>query len=199
VTVERLSDPDLLTGRLFFAVPVPGPSRAPLEAALPELEAMLPAARLTASGGWHLTLAFLGQVRAELADAVVRIGEEAAAAAAPARLRLDGAGVFPTPSRARVLWAGIGDEVEVLVRLAADLAAACKAAGLRFEERTLVPHLTLARFPKPGPVPSAAVDLVARAAADGPTWQARELACYRSTLSNRGARYRVVRAFPLGG
>jgi RNA 2',3'-cyclic 3'-phosphodiesterase len=192
-----LSDPDLLTGRLFFAVPVPGPSRAPLEAALPELERLLPPARLTASGGWHLTLAFLGQVRAELADAVVRVGEASAAAAAPARLRLEGAGAFPSPRRARVLWAGVGGEVEALVRLAATLATACRQAGLRFEERALVPHLTLARLPQPAPVPEAAIDLVAGAAAAGAPWQARELACYRSTLTNRGARYRVVRAFPL--
>lgn len=193
-----LSDPDLLTGRLFFAVPVPGPSRAPLETAMPELERLLPTARFTASGGWHLTLAFLGQVRAELADAVVRVGEASAAGAPPARLRLEGAGAFPNPRRARVLWTGVAGEADVLVRLAADLAEACRAGGLRFEERALVPHLTLARFGDPGPVPEAAVELVAAAAAAGRPWDARELACYRSTLTNRGARYRVVRTFPLG-
>ena len=33
-----VADPDLLAGRLFFGVPIPGPARAPLEAALPRLE-----------------------------------------------------------------------------------------------------------------------------------------------------------------
>jgi RNA 2',3'-cyclic 3'-phosphodiesterase len=195
-----LADPDLLAGRLFFAVPVPGASRAPLEAALPDLAPMLGDARLTTPGGWHLTLAFLGQVRPELADAVVRVGEAAAAGAPTARLRLDGAGAFPSGRRARVLWAGLGGDTDVLVRLAAALAAECQRAGLRFEERPLVPHLTLARFPTPAPVPQAALDLVARAAAAGPEWEARELACYRSILGGRrGARYRVVREFPLTG
>ena len=193
-----LSDPDLLTGRLFFAVPVPGPSRAPLEAALPTLEPLLPGARLTAPGGWHLTLAFLGQVRAELADAVVQAGEAATAGVPVARVRLEGGGAFPSRGRARVLWAGIGGEADVLVRLAAALAAECRAAGLRSENRPLVPHLTLARFPEPAAVPQPALDLVADAAAAGPGWHARELACFRSTLTNRGARYQVVRAFPLG-
>jgi RNA 2',3'-cyclic 3'-phosphodiesterase len=195
-----LADPDLLAGRLFFAVPVPGASRGPLEAVLPDLAPMLGDARLTTPGGWHLTLAFLGQVRPELADAVVRVGEAAAAGAPTARLRLDGAGAFPSGRRARVLWAGLGGDTDVLVRLAADLAAECQRAGLRFEERPLVPHLTLARFPTPAPVPQAALDLVARAAAEGPEWEARELACYRSILGGpRGARYRVVREFPLTG
>jgi 2'-5' RNA ligase len=195
-----LADPDLLAGRLFFAVPVPGASRAPLEAALPDLAPLLGGARLTTPGGWHLTLAFLGQVRPELADAVVRVGEAAAATAPAARLRLEGSGFFPKGRRARALWAGIGGDTEVLVRLAATLAAECKAAGLRFEDRPLTPHLTLARFSTPAPVPQEALELIARAAAAGAEWEARELACYRSILGGpRGARYRVVREFPLAG
>jgi 2'-5' RNA ligase len=200
VTDPTVSDPDLLAGRLFFAVPVPGPARAPLEAALPRLGSLLGGARIPPPGGWHLTLAFLGQVRPELADEVVRVGEAAVAGVPPARLRLEGAGTFPPGRRARVLWAGIGGDAEVLVRLAAALSAACKAAGLRFEDRPLHPHLTLARFSTPAPVPQEALDLVAGAAADGQPWEARELACYRSTLGGpRGARYRVLREFPLAG
>jgi 2'-5' RNA ligase len=196
-----VTDPDLLTGRLFFAVPVPGAARAPLEAALPRLSPLLGGARVIPPGGWHLTLAFLGQVRPELADEVVRVGEAAVAGVPPARLRLEGAGTFPEGRRAaRVLWAGIGGDAEVLVRLAAALATAAKAAGLRSEERPLVPHLTLARFSTPAPVPPEALDLIAGAAAASPSWEARELACYRSILGGpRGARYRVLREFPLAG
>jgi 2'-5' RNA ligase len=201
VTDPTVADPDLLAGRLFFAVPVPGAARAPLEAALPRLEPLLGQARVTPPGGWHLTLAFLGQVRPELADEVVRVGETAAAGIPPARLRLEGAGTFPEGRRAaRVLWAGVGGDAEVMVDLAAALTAACKAAGLRFEDRPLHPHLTLARFSRPAPVPQEALDLIAGAAAAGPAWEARELACYRSILGGpRGARYRVVRSFPLAG
>jgi RNA 2',3'-cyclic 3'-phosphodiesterase len=196
-----VADPDLLAGRLFFGVPVPGPARAPLEAALPELEPLLPGARLAPPGGWHLTLAFLGQVQPEMADEVVRVGEAAATAVGPARLRLEGAGTFPESGRkARVLWTGIGGDTEILVRLAAALSSACKAAGLRSEDRPLAPHLTLARFSTPAPVPQKALDLVAAAAAESEPWEARELACFRSTLGGpRGARYRVVREFPLTG
>jgi 2'-5' RNA ligase len=196
-----VADPDLLAGRLFFGVPVPGPARAPLEAALPELEPLLPGARLAPPGGWHLTLAFLGQVQPEMADEVVRVGESAVAGVGPARLRLEGAGTFPESGRkARVLWTGIGGDTEILVRLAAALSSACKAAGLRSEDRPLAPHLTLARFSTPAPVPQEALDLVAAAAAESEPWEARELACFRSTLGGpRGARYRVVREFPLTG
>ena len=94
-----VADPDLLAGRLFFGVPIPGPARAPLEAALPRLDPLLPGARLTPPGGWHLTLAFLGQVQPEMADEVVRVGEAAVAGVGPARLRLEGAGTFPAGRR----------------------------------------------------------------------------------------------------
>ncbi len=194
-----LSDPDLLTGRLFFAVPVPGAGRAPLEAALPELGRAVPQARVTASSGWHLTLAFLGQVRPEFSSEVVTVGETAVTGTGPARLQLHGAGGFPSPRRARVLWAGVAGDVEVLARLAGNLAAACRTAGLRFEEREFQPHLTLARLPAPGPVPEPVLDLLAAATSACPPWEARELCCYRSTLTNRGARYQVVRTFPLTG
>jgi glycosyltransferase involved in cell wall biosynthesis len=124
VDADSVADPDLLAGRLFYAVPVPGATREPLEAALPRLQPLLGRARVIPPGGWHLTLAFLGQVRPELADEVVRVGEAAVAGVPPARLRLEGAGTFPEGRRAaRVLWAGIGGDAEILVGLAAALAA----------------------------------------------------------------------------
>jgi RNA 2',3'-cyclic 3'-phosphodiesterase len=195
---RALSDPDLLTGRLFFAVPVPGAVRASLEAILPEVAGALPQARVASAAGWHLTLAFLGQVRPESASDVVRVGELAVAGVPVASLRLDGAGGFPTSRRARVLWAGVGGEVEVLARLARTLAEECRRAGLRYEERELHPHLTVARLQRPAPLPEPTLDLIAKATAASPPWQARELCCYRSTLSRSGARYQVVRSFPLG-
>ena len=195
---RALSDPDLLTGRLFFAVPVPCAVRAPLEAVLPEVAGALPGARIASAAGWHLTLAFLGQVRPESASDVVRVGELAVVGVPVASLRLDGVGGFPTSRRARVLWAGVGGEVEVLARLARTLAEECRRAGLRYEERELHPHLTLARLPRPAPIPEAIIQRVGEAAAASPPWQARELCCYRSTLSRSGARYQVIRSFPLG-
>lgn len=194
-----LADPDLLSGRLFFAVPLPNPTKAPIEGLLPEISSAIPDARIAAPAGWHLTLAFLGQVRPESAADVVRVGETAVAGLPQAALRLEGAGGFPNERRARVLWAGVAGDVEVLASLASKLAAESREAGLRFEERDLHPHLTLARLPRPAPLPELIVERIAEAAATSPPWQARELCCYRSTLTRNGARYQVVRIFPLSG
>jgi 2'-5' RNA ligase len=194
-----LADPDLLTGRLFFAVPVPNPSKAPIEALLPEVSRAVPEARMTSPSGWHLTLAFLGQVRPESAADVVKVGETAVAGVSPVQLHLEGAGGFPNTRKARVLWVGVAGQVEVLTRVAATLAEECRRAGLRYEDRELHPHLTLARINRPAPLPDQAVEQIAAATSSSPPWQARELCCYRSTLTRTGARYQVVRSFPFSG
>jgi 2'-5' RNA ligase len=87
----------------------------------------------------------------------------------------------------------------MLAGLASTLASECRRAGLRFEERELHPHLTLARLPRPAPLPEAIIERIAAATVASPPWQARELCCYRSTLTRGGARYQVVRSFPLNG
>ena len=188
-----------LAGRLFFALPVPPASKAPLLGVLPELARALPRARLTDAGGWHLTLAFLGHVQPEQAAAVAAVGERAVVGVPPLHLCLEGAGCFPSRSRARVVWAGVGGDVGALRHLAAELASGCREAGLRYDGRELHPHLTLARLNPPAPAPERLLARIGEAAASAPGWEARSLACYRSDLGRHGARYRVLREFPLAG
>jgi RNA 2',3'-cyclic 3'-phosphodiesterase len=198
--LSAFGDPDLLTGRLFFALAVPNPVKAPLEAAMPALSRLLPRARFSSPASWHLTLAFLGQVRAEFGGDVVTVGE-AAAAAAPRRLtlNLDGAGGFPTTDRARLLWIGIGGDREALNTLATALAEGSRESGMHIDDRSFHAHLTLARLGQPRPLPPEVVERVSEAAADAPPWDSTELHCYRSTQTNQGARYTIVRSFRLGG
>src|SRR5688500_7635710 len=56
----------------------------------------------------HLTVQFLGSVPAELQPGVEGALAAAARGCPPLTLRLEGAGAFPGPRRARVLWAGLG-------------------------------------------------------------------------------------------
>jgi 2'-5' RNA ligase len=66
-----------------------------------------PGLRWTSPDTWHLTLAFLGEVpETVLPELTTRL--ERAAARHPAQtLAVDGAGAFPGPARASVLWAGV--------------------------------------------------------------------------------------------
>jgi 2'-5' RNA ligase len=63
----------------------------------------------------------------------------------PLALELKGAGGFPSARRPRVVWAGVGGEVEALAGLAAELGRRLAPLGFPPEDRPLSPHLTLGR------------------------------------------------------
>jgi 2'-5' RNA ligase len=99
---------------------------------------------------WHLTLAFMAAVPEHRVDDLVdgltdRLGRHQAFP-----VRLGGAGCFPSPDRASVLWlgvdAGAGERLTALATNARNVAASVGAAP---DGRAFVPHLTLARLRRP--------------------------------------------------
>lgn len=137
----------------------------------------------------HLTLAFLGDVEErrlpEVEDAVFAA---TASNASPLHLRAQGIGAFPTETAARVLWAGVAGDVPRLVDIRDKLVAELRGAGFEIDPQRFHPHITLARFRLPRPLPAR----LARLQEFG-EWQATELQVVESHLHPSGARY-VVRA-----
>ena len=113
--------------RLFTALLLPPPALAELAAEVGRLRELPGADRLRwiRPEGWHLTLAFLGEVD----DALLPELRERLARAArrhPAlRLRLAGGGRFGD----RVLWTGVAGDREELRRLAASVSAGGRRTG----------------------------------------------------------------------
>ncbi|MFJ9035128.1 RNA 2',3'-cyclic phosphodiesterase [Streptomyces sp. NPDC102406] len=153
--------------------------------------------RWTGRDGWHLTLAFYGDVpetaAAELGE---RLGR-AAVGTEPFELALGGGGQFG----GRTLWAGVRGGTEALRRLAERAGAAGREAGLPTEHREHRPHLTLARA-------RATTDLTPYVTAldtfTGAPWTVAELALMRSDLPRSGVpgerpRYEKVAAWELTG
>ncbi|WP_329075383.1 RNA 2',3'-cyclic phosphodiesterase [[Kitasatospora] papulosa] len=186
--------------RLFVAVLPPGPAADELAGAVAPLH-RLPGAmdlRWTAREGWHYTLAFLGNVDEELLPALYTRLERAAHRTEPFPLRIRGGGRFD----GRVLWAGAEGGLGTLRLLAERAAAAARRSGIPMEKHQRhTPHLTLARS-------RAQADLAPYTAAledfDGTPWEVGEIGLVRSDLPVDGVpgeqpRYRVVRAWPLGG
>lgn len=164
--------------RLFFALWPPGP----LARALADFAACHVRGRPLAAESLHLTLAFAGDVGAPerrrleaAADAIGDIKEF--------ELMLDRAGAF---SRARVVWIGPTDTPMAAEGLAARLADAVTAVTAR-RSHSFRPHVTLARR------------ACWRGAVTPPAfrWPVTAFTLVASTLSGRGARYRVLRIWPL--
>src|SRR3954452_2566036 len=77
--------------------------------------------RWSRSEQWHVTLAFLPSVTERVLDDLTERLAGAAAGGQPFELGLVGAGAFPNPARAKVLWAGVGGNTEALAHLAGNL------------------------------------------------------------------------------
>jgi RNA 2',3'-cyclic 3'-phosphodiesterase len=97
-------------------------------------------------GGIHLTLKFLGNIPSKRVAEITEAIEEAAQGISPFHLEISGLGAFPSLRQARVFWVGIGGEVDKLSRLQQNIDSALAALGFAKEERSFVPHLTLARI-----------------------------------------------------
>jgi 2'-5' RNA ligase len=98
------------------------------------------------SEGIHLTLKFLGNIPSKRVTEITEAMEGAAQGISPFHLEISGLGTFPSLRQARVLWVGIGGEVGKLSKLQQNIDSSLVALGFAKQERSFVPHLTLARI-----------------------------------------------------
>ncbi|MDH5590057.1 MAG: RNA 2',3'-cyclic phosphodiesterase, partial [Gemmatimonadota bacterium] len=93
--------------RLFIAVNLPGKERQRIYRASSRLRDQgLPVGWIDPEN-YHLTLKFLGQVRADRIPAIEAALRKVAADNGPFPISLGGFGAFPTVRRPRVLWLGV--------------------------------------------------------------------------------------------
>lgn len=102
--------------------------------------------RWVAPRNMHLTLKFLGDIPAAEVAAVGLAVQRAARGTAGLPLTVQGMGVFPGIKRPRVLWIGLGGQIEGLRQLYSSIEDELAGLGLPREGRKFKAHLTLARF-----------------------------------------------------
>ncbi|MEW6284208.1 MAG: RNA 2',3'-cyclic phosphodiesterase, partial [Candidatus Eremiobacterota bacterium] len=147
----------------------------------------------------HLTLKFLGTTPSARLGEVRSVLEEASLAGPPFALELRGLGAFPTPRRARVVWLGVGGELERLTVLARAVDRGLHELGVPREARDFAAHLTLGRRREPRPD-----EALERALREGRTrsvgaFRVTEMVLMKSELRPTGPTYTVMGRFPLKG
>lgn len=126
--------------RLFFALTLP----ESVSDRLDDLCEGLHDADWVTDLGYHLTLAFLGEVPPSQVEDAVLAGR--GVQVAPFELEVGGVGTFPQRGkRRRVLWAGVRDAPTLAV-LERRLRRELEAAGFALEKRPFHAHVTLARI-----------------------------------------------------
>ncbi len=132
--------------RSFIAVELPNDLRAELKRLQAKLKMDEPSGvRWVNPDGIHLTLKFLGDVAVDRIDEVTMAMETAVQGLSSFNLEVKGLGAFPNLSRVRVVWVGLGGELDKLAQLVERIESNVSPLGFPTEPRPLSPHLTLAR------------------------------------------------------
>ena len=160
--------------RLFVALRPPPDAVADLRSRLPTWP--------SAPERWHVTLAFLGDAQPETVHEALQVRLSGRPSF---DLRLQGSGCF---GRNGPVWVGLGGDVAALRELAAEGAAAARAAGVVLERRAYRPHLTVGKRGHPDPALLTAYE--------GPLWRAREVELVRSDVGRRVV-HTVLERYPL--
>ena len=185
--------------RLFVAIAPPPGVLDELDALAAPWRAAREDLRWTSREAWHVTLAFLGEVEeSALAKLLPRL-ERAARRHHDIRIAFAGAGAFPSPHRANVLWSGLSGDRRALASLAASVAAGASRAGVTPPDkgRRFQPHLTLARCRLPADVTGIVTEL---GAYQGQAWGADRIHLVRSRLGAVSQpRYSTLGCWPLRG
>lgn len=189
---DRAARPEAKPLRLFVAAEVPDEAKRVVDGAIVPIREAFPRARWAPVENWHVTMKFLGSTFPRLVPWVQETVAGVASAHAPVATALTGLGSFPSPTRTRVLWAGLDDTSGALAAIAGALEEAL-AKEVRREERPFAAHLTVARSDPPLRLEPAML----ATPVDAPAFTIDRLVLFRSHLRRPAPRYESLEAFPL--
>jgi len=175
--------------RLFTGIEIP----AEIAMALSSFRGGLPGARWIDPENYHLTLRFIGDIDARMADDVTSIlGERRRRA--PLDITIDGLDSFGG-SKPRAVFARTSGNGE-LSELQAEQERLIRQVGIAPETRKFTPHVTLARLKNASPI-----DVADYIAMHGHfpklTFTADRFVLYSSRASMGGGPYVIEAAYPL--
>ncbi|WP_298821129.1 RNA 2',3'-cyclic phosphodiesterase [Chloroflexus sp.] len=178
--------------RLFIALDLSVEVRRELRDVQLRLSEHSRAVRWSDPMGMHLTLQFLGETPASLAQPLVTALN--AIETPPFTLHLDRLGCFPATGSLRVVWVGIRGDLTGLTSLYQAVTTVTQELGLPADSRPFTPHITLARArPAATPAELRALRLVLPAVNPKPvSWQPQRPILFRSQLTSRGAIYTAL-------
>ena len=190
------------TVRAFLAV-------LPPEQILEDLDAYLqPRRDADGPGAWrwtrveqlHLTLAFMADLPDRCEDVLVEAAQAWAARQEPLPLHLSGAGAFPDPGRAKVLWVGVQPDAaaQELARWGRALRDLASHAGAQVDGMRFTPHVSVARSGRPQRAGRWVQALDAYRSAEFAVAEAALVVSHLGEGPRRTPRYEVRHRFPLG-
>jgi 2'-5' RNA ligase len=141
----------------------------------------------------HVTLLFLGEVNERDIHDICLACTDCCKEADAFRMNVERVGCFPNPRRPRVVWAGVGEGTQELVRLHDALERPLLELGCyRREDRPYTPHITLGRVKADQPGDCLATAIIRQADWQGGSIDVREVHVLSSQLTPSGPVYAVL-------
>lgn len=131
----------------------------------------------------HITLAFLGNVAMNRLDCLLSMAK--ATTFIPFEMTLNHLGIF---NSSKIIWAGLEEEPDALVKLAAALYKGAIACDIQMDPRPFKPHLTLMR--KTNQLHENELEL------KPVHWQANDFCLVASVNKSDGVEYKVLNRWP---
>ena len=174
--------------RLFIAIEVSKSVKQIVSNYKDSLSGRISKARWVPLENIHLSLRFLGDCQDEKIPDMIEAIRGSLKRCQTFHCRTTNLGVFPNPRRAGVLWLGVADDPK-LTKAYDEINKALASLGFDIEKRPFMPHITLARMKRPGPVDiniaGSRIELESEFIVDGVT-------LFESHLSSKGAMHEVV-------
>jgi len=177
------------TIRTFIALELPPSVISLLEKVQEDLKSMGLQAKWVRPENIHLTLKFLGNINPGDIDKIGGAMMDAVEDFAAINLVAGGVGVFPGIRRPRVIWIGLGGQIQLLFGMQRVLEDNLAALGFKKEKRPFKGHLTLGRFRQT--VKSNMIRQIMREYANrySEEFTARRILLFKSDLKPTGAVY----------
>jgi len=175
--------------KVFVGVDLSAEARAALAASLSGVE--IPG-KPSPPQNWHITLRYIGAMDDVSLDRLLA-GLDEAELGGPFTLRAAGLGAFPKPSKATVLWVGLGHGSDRLESLAESVQEVVDRIGHGREDRPFIGHVTLARIRPPVDVRR----LMSSVDVPAVTIPVGEVTVFESIQVTGGTEYHPIDRFPL--
>ncbi|MBN2209327.1 MAG: RNA 2',3'-cyclic phosphodiesterase [Candidatus Coatesbacteria bacterium] len=185
--------------RCFISIEIPQAIRKQIVQVPEALKSVKGKFSWSGTNNLHITLKFLGDCSRGRLEAISRRLAGIAAHHAPFDLSFEEVGVFPGHSSPRIVWLGVKDGRDVLVKLASDVADSMEEIGFKKEPRPFRPHITLARvkYLSSRDELRAAIERMPNANIE--RMRASHIFLMRSQLNPKGAIYTVIERLCFSG
>jgi len=146
--------------------------------------------RWTAPQNMHVTISFLGNVTEPMIQSIKDSMEFTCRKFSPIELEFSGLGAFPNPAEPQLIWVGVKEKTGALLSFHEEISKVLKATGFKLDDKPFQPHVTIGRVKSSVPLSEELLT-----PQDAPVFgrtTVKELLCYRSDLSPKGADYYML-------